>query len=64
MLLSCTEEKFSLFKEEDKDFFYLSKKNIVGGPSITFHRYHEAGKTKIRGVKVINYLVIIWLCRM
>ena len=24
------------------------KKNMVGGPSIIFHRYHEAGKTKIR----------------
>ncbi len=52
MLLSCTPEKFSLFKEEDKELFYLLKRNIVGGPSIIFHRYHEAGKTRIRGGKL------------
>jgi hypothetical protein len=52
MLLSCTEEKFSLFKEEDKELFYLLKRNIVGGPSIIFHRYHEVNKTCIRGGKL------------
>ena len=49
MLLTFTDEKFSLFKEEDK---YLLKRNIVGGPSILFHRYHEANKTRIRGGKL------------
>jgi hypothetical protein len=39
---SCTEEKFSLFKEEDKELFYLLKRNSVGGPSIIFHRHHES----------------------
>ena len=39
---------FSLFDEKNKDLYYLFKKNMVGGPSIIFHRYHEAGKTKIR----------------
>ncbi|KAL9961203.1 hypothetical protein ACROYT_G030104 [Oculina patagonica] len=39
---------FSLFNEKHKDLYYLFKKNMVGGPSIFFHRYHEAGKTKIR----------------
>ena len=38
---------FSLFDEKNKDLYYLFKKNMVGGPSIIFHRYHEAGKTKI-----------------
>ena len=52
MLLSCTEEKFSLFKEEDKELFYLLKRNIVGGPSIIFHRHHEIDKTRIRGGKL------------
>ena len=28
MLLSCTEEKFSLFKEEDKELFYLLKRAV------------------------------------
>jgi hypothetical protein len=52
MLLTCTEEKLSLFKEEDKALFYLLKRNIVGGPSIIFHRHHEVDKTRIRGGKL------------
>ncbi|XP_031572492.1 uncharacterized protein LOC116306555 [Actinia tenebrosa] len=43
---------FSLFDEKNKDLYYLFKKNMVGGPSIIFHRYHEAGKTKIREVEM------------
>ena len=39
---------FSLFDEKNKDLYYLFKKNMVGGPSIIFHRHHEAGKTNIR----------------
>jgi hypothetical protein len=52
MLSSYTEEKFSLFKEEDKELFYLLKRNIVGGPSIIFHRFHEVDETRIRGGKL------------
>jgi hypothetical protein len=37
-----------LIDEENKDVFYLLKNNICGGPSIVFHRYHEAGQTKIK----------------
>ena len=44
---------FSLL-DENKDLNYLFKKNIMGGPSIIFHRYHEAGKTKI-GEKEMKY---------
>ncbi|KAK3705281.1 hypothetical protein QZH41_008170 [Actinostola sp. cb2023] len=43
---------FSLFDEKNKDLYHLFKKNMVGGPSIIFHRYHEAGKTKIREVEM------------
>ncbi|XP_031574896.1 uncharacterized protein LOC116308572 [Actinia tenebrosa] len=43
---------FSLFDEKNKDLYYLFKKNMVGGPSIIFHRYHEKDKTKIREVEV------------
>ena len=32
---------FSLFQERDKDLYYTFKDNILGGPSIIFHRYHE-----------------------
>ena len=39
----------SLIDEPNKDLYYLLKKNIVGGPSIVFHRYQEKGKTQIRG---------------
>ena len=39
---------FSLFDEKNKDLYTLFKKNMVGGPSIIFHRYHEKDKTKIR----------------
>lgn len=30
------------------DLYDMCKQNMVGGPSIVFHRYHEAGKTKLR----------------
>jgi hypothetical protein len=37
-----------LIDEENKDVFYLLKNNICGGPSIVFHRYHEADETRIK----------------
>ena len=40
--------EFHLFNEKNKDIYRLFKQNIVGGPSIIFNRYHEAGKTFIR----------------
>ena len=49
MLLSRTKANFSLFEEEHKELYFLMKRNIVGGPSIIFHRYHEVDNTKIRG---------------
>ena len=54
---------FSLFAEKNKDLYTLSKKNMVGGPSIIFHRYHKAGKTKIqeteqrKGAKLCEMIV-------
>ena len=49
---------FSLIDCENKDLYYLLKKNIVGGPSIVFHRYHESGKTLIRnGPKTCENIV-------
>ena len=44
--------EFSLFDEKNKDLHDIFKSNLVGGPSIVFHRYHEAGKTQIRGEKL------------
>jgi len=34
--------------EDNKDLHEIAQRNIVGGPSIIFTRYHEAGKTCIR----------------
>ncbi len=49
---------FSLFKDLDKDLYYKMRKNIVGGPSIVFHRYHEKQKTMIRnGTKQCQQII-------
>ena len=39
---------FTIFNEKSKDLHDLVKANIVGGPSIIFHRYHETGVTTLR----------------
>lgn len=39
---------FTLFDEKNSDLHDLVKSNVVGGPSIIFHRHHEVGETKIR----------------
>lgn len=37
-----------LFGPRDAHLYTLVKKNLVGGPSIIFHRYHEADVTRLR----------------
>ena len=37
------------FNQTHSDLHHLVKDNIVGGPAVTFHRYHEKDLTKIRG---------------
>ena len=52
MLFECGRQagtSFSLFDESNKDFYHTIKGNIIGGPSITFNRYHKTGETFIRG---------------
>ena len=39
---------FALFDEANKDLYFTIKNNLVDGPSVIFHRYHEARKTHIR----------------
>ena len=39
---------FTVPDEKNKDLYKLLKDNIVGGPSIVFHRYHEKDVTTIR----------------
>ena len=40
---------FTVFNQTNSDLPLLVKDNIVGGPAIIFHRYHEKDVTKIRG---------------
>ena len=40
---------FTIFNQTNSDLHKLVRDNIVGGPAIIFHRYHEQGITKIRG---------------
>ena len=40
---------FVTFNRTNSDLHQLVKDNIVGGPAIIFHRYHEKDVTKIRG---------------
>ena len=40
---------FVTFNQTKGDLHQLVKDNIVGGPAIIFHRYHEKGVTRIRG---------------
>ena len=39
---------FTVFNQTNSDLHLLVKDNIVGGPAIIFHRYHEKDITKIR----------------
>ena len=39
---------FTVFNRTNRDLHKLVKDNIVGGPAIIFHRYHEKDVTKIR----------------
>ena len=48
---------FSLIHNKDADLFQIMKRNLVGGPSIVFTRYHEKGHTKIRGGKTCQKIV-------
>ena len=40
---------FVTFNQTNSDLHELVKDNIVGGPAIIFHRYHEKNVTRIRG---------------
>ena len=47
-LFSTPEANFTLFNQRHADLHQLIKDNNVGGPSIIFHRYQEADKTRLR----------------
>lgn len=39
---------FTMFDKHNSDLYHLVKSNIVGGPSIIYHRFHEKDVTKLR----------------
>jgi G:T-mismatch repair DNA endonuclease (very short patch repair protein) len=47
-LSSTSENPIKLLDPQDRGLYPMIKKNLVGGPSIVFHRYHEKGITSIR----------------
>ena len=48
---------FTVFNHTNKDLHHLVKDNIVGGPAIIFHRYHEKNVTKIRAGETCRSVV-------
>ena len=50
LFLESETDKFSipLLSKKNADLYATIRKNIVGGPSIVFHRHHEQNKTLIR----------------
>ena len=50
-LNTSTTVPYILFSSLDADLHDMVRNNLVGGPSIIFHRYHSAGSTKIRHYK-------------
>ena len=47
----------TFFNQTNIDLHLLVKDNIVGGPAIIFHRYHEKDVTKIRGEETCRSIV-------
>ena len=48
---------FTVFNQTNKDLHHLVKDNIVGGPAIIFHRYHEKNVTKMRAGETCRSVV-------
>ena len=48
---------FTVFNQTNSDLHLHVKDNIVGGPAIIFHRYHEKDVTKIHGEETCRSLV-------
>ena len=50
---------FTVFNQTNIDLHLLVRDNIVGGPFIIFHRYHEKDVTKLRGeetcISIVGY---------
>ncbi len=53
---------FSLFSKKNADLYHVLKANCTGGPSIVYHRYHEADKTFIKNSKKVCKKILGWDC--
>ncbi len=51
MFKHSIEHSFKLFSRKQAELYHDFRRNSVGGPSVVFHRFHEAGKTRIRGLE-------------
>ena len=51
LLYASTESNFSLINQQNADLYYTYRKNIVGGPSIIFSRYHEKGVSNVQKIE-------------
>ncbi len=72
MFKHSIEHSFKLFSRKHAELYHKFRRNSVGGPAIVYHRMHEAGKTKIRGLiklaaKIlgldVNALYLYCLCQ-
>ena len=45
---SETDTPYTLFGERESSIHHLLRRNLVGGPSIIFHRHHSSGVSRIR----------------
>lgn len=41
---------FALLDKRDEDLYRTIKANLIGGPSIVFHRWHKTDETLVRGI--------------
>ena len=48
---------FTVLNQTNSDLHLLVKDNIIGGPAIIFHRYHEKDVTKICGEETCRSIV-------
>ena len=51
------EDYFTIFGPEHKHIYKEMKQGVVGGPSLVFCRYQEAGKTLIKGKEICQRVI-------
>ena len=59
MLSNSSKRNFSLINSDNADLYNTLRKNIVGGPSIIFSRYHEKNVMNIKGIEGNKYKAIV-----